>query len=344
MATAVEAAASRTPIGSDLKAGIDAISINQTVTFTLYVQVILPFDGYVFWVKADQLSSSALQNTSLLNAFQLNQVSSVATAAPTLTAMGSLHYESDQRQDEDATYVVNRVTFTSEVPIQDFNAVGPKLMYIGTFDGVRFAFNNRASFYRQTSVWHYSGNAIYSTMDSQIIDNPSLLNTNRLISTNSLPAWLALNNYAPAWHVDLPFPRIPLYPSFLSPSNWVPPYITVHVEPSSTRSLQMVPFLNSTLSHYQLTSDTVTLTLWGCDNDLATTIYDAILQYTLDTGAFGIMGMPVIRDDRPIQTELQIIGQKKRIVFEVSYNQASVRAIVRQLILSAFVTYIPTTD
>ena len=44
-----------TPIGADLQTGVEAISIQQTVTFTKYVRLVLPLDGYVFWVAAPLL-------------------------------------------------------------------------------------------------------------------------------------------------------------------------------------------------------------------------------------------------------------------------------------------------
>ena len=47
-----------------LKTGLDVIDLSQTVTFTLYTKVVLPIDGFVFWVKTQLLSESAIVNAS----------------------------------------------------------------------------------------------------------------------------------------------------------------------------------------------------------------------------------------------------------------------------------------
>ena len=45
----------RTALGAALKAGVDTISLSQQLTFTLYKRLVLPLDGYLFWVKASIL-------------------------------------------------------------------------------------------------------------------------------------------------------------------------------------------------------------------------------------------------------------------------------------------------
>ena len=40
----------------DLAAGVDMLSIQQEITFTRYIRLVLPLDGYVFWVKADMVA------------------------------------------------------------------------------------------------------------------------------------------------------------------------------------------------------------------------------------------------------------------------------------------------
>lgn len=341
MATAEEALEARTPIGADLAEGVKALSLDQKITFTKYVRLVLPLDGYVFWVRGDSVSRGALLNASRLNQATLNEGANVTADARTLVAMGSLHYATDQRQDQEATYAVNRVVFTSLQEVQDFNQIGPNLLFIAEFDGIRFAFSSRGSFYKQTQLYHYVGQAIFATMESQIIDDPRELNTRALIVSNSLPAWLALNQFDPTWPVPLPLPAIQLFPSFLSPSNTPPPYGTIHIDPNETQSLSMAPAFGSRLSQQQPTRDLVTVTLWGANNDVALTFASAVMQYMLDTEVMGLMDTPTPRDDHITQNELNVLAQKKRIIFEVSYLQGQMRDIARQLILTCVPEYIP---
>src|SRR5208282_4567610 len=129
----VEAGFAKTPLGADLAAGVDSISYNQTVTFTLYKRLVLPLDGYVFFVKADLIGSqSAIFNRGTIGAFRPNQQPTF-TPAQTFVAKGSLHFSTEVRQTEDSTYVANRVVFTAKEEIADLNEIAPETMWIANF-------------------------------------------------------------------------------------------------------------------------------------------------------------------------------------------------------------------
>ena len=351
MPSVTEVAASQgTPLNSALKAGIDNISIQQTVTFTAYTRLVLPLDGFVFWVKNSLLTPSAALNCLPFNQplGAVNAPKVTATPAPVITARGSLHFASKKIQDEEEVYSVNRVTFTSEDPIhQDFNGVGGNLIYIGTFSNpnppyetIQFAFSNRNNFYKQANIFHYVGDAIYPFMQSQVISSTSALPTTQVIS-NSLPFWLALNNYTPSLPAYGFGNYIPLYPSSLGPTNGTPPFGTVHIDPKGTTAMASVPYIGRLSSHYQLAVDEVRILLYGADNAHAMNFVDCVLQRSHDYQEFGIMNCPIIRDEKETQSELGIIAQKKSISFTVNYHQASVRDIVRQIICRAIVAYDP---
>lgn len=344
MSTADAAATANGPLAAGLKASNAVLSKNQAVTFTLYKRVVLPLDGFVFWVRAETLSESALFNSMSMNRSYLNRPPLVSGAAKYITVSGSLHNATDQRQEEDATYAVNRMIFTSDRRVNDFDEIGPDELYIANFRGIRFAFSARGSYYVQADLHHYVGDAIYSWMASQVVDDPRTLNTKQLVVSNSLPAWLALNQYAPAYPVPLPQPMFQLYPSFLSPNNLPPIYGTVHIAPEGTSAIGAAPVLSRNLSHSQLARDQVSITLYGVGNDLAQTFLDSVIQYTLDTAAFGISNMPIMMDDKRVQSELGTLAMKKTIRFDVNYYQTSMRRVARQLIESAFVTVYPQAD
>lgn len=339
-------------IGSVLKAGIDMLAEDQDIVFVPYVRLVLPLDGYVFWVKASELSASSAFNSLLIGGGGFNKTQSVDSVPANFIARGSLHYASDSLQTEEANYSRNRVIFTSEVPIQDMNAVNSNLLYIATFDGpnqqsanqpagttaIRFAFSSRGSYFEQADTWHYVGFAIFPFMATQIIDDPRTFASQQLIVSDSLPAWLRFASYLPPW-APVNRPLVQFYPSFVVPDNIAPPYVAVHIEPNGTNSMQAMPFLDVNTNQYQLASDRVTLTLYGCNNDVAQSLLYCIMQYTLDQpDTFGIMNMPVVQDEKEGQNELNILAQKKRIRFDVSYNQSDVRNIARQLITSSIPT------
>jgi hypothetical protein len=162
MPTAAEASFAPSPLSSDLRAGIESLSAQQTVTFTQYRKVVLPLDGYVYWVKADILNPSMVVNAPgpYNKPAPPNDWPSTETPAKTIIAKGSLHFASQKIQDETETYGINKITFTSEEPLhQDFSQISSNLIYIGTlggaYSGVRFAFSNRENFYKQADIRHY---------------------------------------------------------------------------------------------------------------------------------------------------------------------------------------------
>lgn len=330
----------KTPMGSDLAEGIKTLALDQKIRFRLYGRVILPVDGFVFWVAAPLLPQAPFQQSGLVTASELSEDDMEPCS---FEAMGSLHYVVDTRQEEAETYSANRVVFTSLEEVESLNEVAPGTVWIGEFAGLRFAFSSLAMRYQQAGLWHYSGFAVYADMGPQIIDDARQFSSAQIVS-NSLPAWLAIADYQPAWSFWGPLPT--LFPSFLAPQNEAPPFATVHVVPEGTQALASAPTIDPrTSSHTQLCSDRVRVTFWGARNDQALDFIDAVNQYSLDTAAIGIMNVPVIRDEKRTQTELNIIAQKKVADFEVSYLQHRMREIAQKRILQAapslFVNHVP---
>jgi hypothetical protein len=338
MSTIDEAITAKTPLGSDLAAGVESLSLDQEITFTLYRRLILPLDGYAFWVKADMISASAMFNQTTFNRTGFNVMPTVALEAPTFTAKGSLHFATDTRQEESETYSASRVTFTAEEEVQNLGSIAPNTLWIGSFGEIRFAFSSRGSFYKQADLFHYLGFAIYADMETQIIDSPIGFRRRQVVS-NSLPGWLAINNYQPPYGFGNP--GIVLYPSFLVPDNIHPPFAAVHIDPNSTTAMSAVPLIGPDSSHSQLCADRVRLTIWGLNNDSGTDLMDCIFQYARDADVFGITNMPVLRDEKRTQSELLTLAMKKSADFEVSYQQGRQRDIAQQYITSVIPSFIP---
>jgi len=324
MASAVEAATAKPQLGSGLAQGVETLSNNEQVTFTLYVKLVLPLDGYVFWVNASLLTDSALFNASQYNKLLYNNYPE-GVPARQLVASGSFHFSSDVQMLEDRQTVFNHTTFTSLVEIADFNLINPQFQYIATYQGMRFAFNTRANFYKQADLYHYRGDALYSVMTTQIIDSMTGFDTTSVIVSNSLPIWLALNQF------------FPMYPSYLVDQNIVPPYAAVDINPSLTTALQDFPLLDPNSNPFQLIKDTVKITMYGIRNHEALNFVQYILDYSRNTDNIGLMNMPVMQDEKMTQSELGIMAQKKTITFEVSYYQTTVNDIARKLIEHAFI-------
>ena len=339
MSTLDESISSASPLNADLKVGVESISRNEVVTFTKYVRLVLPLDGFIFWVRADKLSASALLNASALNAFALNQPLVITTPAPFLQARGSLHYATETRQDESEIFTVNRVVFTAEDEVQDLNQVGPNVIFIATIDDIKFAFSSRGMFYQAAKLFHYGGAAVYSDMESQLIDAVHGFDSKNVVVSNSLPFWLSLTGLKPGWPFHFTMPSVTFYPSFLVPKNLSPPFASVHVPPDGTRAIAAAPSFGPTMTHTQLAVDHVRVTLYGLRNDHALDYVDFVTQYALDSGLVGIMNQPIIRDEKRTQVELMALAMKKTVDFDVNYYQTRINSLARQLILSAIPTF-----
>lgn len=313
-------------LAASLREGIAVISQNAEITFVPYVKFILPLDGYVFWINATLLSPIGLMGLSPLNVGPINQFygNLPSTALQSFTVPGSLHISTINQQDEDESFSVNRVVFTTQTPINDLNEISPSVMYIAQHADFKYAFSQRSGWYWQADTYHYSGDAVYPVLESQIIDNITDFDGCSLIASNSIPIWLALNKF------------MPVYPSYLVSDNIRPPYAAVHIPEDATEPLQAMPLIDGCSNHYQLVSDKVRITIYGTRNFDALAFQDYVIQQSLyNPQLFGIMDTPIIKDVKRTQTEISAIAQKKSFVVKINYYQTAVRNLARQLILTA---------
>ena len=92
MASVEETIGAKTQLGSGLADGLNTISANETVTFSLYVKLILPLDGYVYWVIASLLTDTAIYNAAQYNFSEFNNQGGPALPPKQLVVKGSFHF------------------------------------------------------------------------------------------------------------------------------------------------------------------------------------------------------------------------------------------------------------
>jgi hypothetical protein len=301
-------------IGAVLQEGYETLSADQTIPFTQYIRYVLPLDGYVFWLRTQQTMIS-----------------------------GSLHVAVDKRQSEDETFSVNQVVFTTSNKVDVFNEIGPNTILVAECAGLRFTFARRGHFFEQAGLYHYSGEAVYPALESQLIDVGSQYPSTALIVSNSLPWWLSLKYYNPPWLVA-GNPSITLYPAFLVPDNLRPPYGAVHILEDRTVPMAGLPVIGQMGQHWHLACDEVNVTLYGLTNVQAAAFLDLVNQYSADQDVVGMMSISVIRDAHRKQTELSVLAMKKTFRFEVNYLQQAMPDVALKLITSAPVTIFPQTE
>jgi hypothetical protein len=312
-----------------LRAGLDNVSQWQEITFTKYIRLVMPLDGYIFWVRADQISQSALLNAMTYNSVPFNAPGKLITPAAQITVRAYLHYSTDTIQTDTETYDLNKVILSCQSDVDPFNELGSNVMYLGEFGNLKFGFNSRLNLNISANIYHYQGDAIYPQMMSQIIDDTTQLDTADLVVSSSIPIWLGLQT------------TFPLYPAMLSENNSLPPFGTIKC--SDPVAVAGSPtFDGSTGSQWQLVRETVSITTYGVKNNQ---ILDWVshVMWNVRNGMIpmGVTNSPIPIDKQIPQREINAIAICKRVTFDVNYYQSRIRDQAWKLIKSAIPTYIP---
>lgn len=309
----------KTNLADALAQGVETLAVRQHITFTKYIKVVLPVDGFVFWIRYNLVNAAQMMDRWTIGP----QPTDPGTG--TMCIKGSLHYATQRRQEADANQSINSVIFTSEELVQPLNNINPTVLWVGEFEGIRFAFGHRNSYYSQAHLHHYLGDAIYPTFETQIIDDIAQLSQRQIVS-NSLPFWLTLNRYGI------------VFPAFLGAPNFRPPFLTAHVLPGTTRALSAQEVWHADGSMSQLTAEKVKISLYGFDNDAAFSYKNYVEEYSINADLIGVMNMATITDEVLTQPEMAVIAMKKSITWEISYHQHRARGVARRFITSAIPT------
>lgn len=305
-----------------LDAGLNALSGKQEVQFRRYDKFALASDGFVFWVATPEVQ----------------------------TITGALHYSTDRIQDEDQTIATNFVLLNSQSEITSFNEIAPTSMWLGSWPiggggTLTIAFARHTQLFREANIWHYTGFAVFPSMQAQILDDPSRLPAGPVVS-NSTPIWLSFTQFMGQ--------TVPVYPSFLVPDNVVPPYVVAHVDPERTIALQSAMLIGSwpgtvqpntgtdplhNLAGSQLMRDFVRLTLKGFDNAMAQQYLFGLVQASIDeTLPFGFANVPAVCDAKRTQVEIAALMPVKQIEIEANYYQGAANVVAYRLLLEAAVS------
>lgn len=287
----------------------------EQITFNRYIRLVLPVDGFIFWVKQSLINPLSPS----LNGIALNELPDLTTIDDTIVIDGLFHYSTQNQQDNSQIYAKNSVLFTSSKKLDDFNELGESELLIGSIDGIQFAFNNSGNYYQKAGVWCYQGEAINPVMRSQIIDDVGQFSAQK-ICNDSLPLFMSRSLYAP------------IFPAFRGLQNLRPPYLSVDV--LETKPYQQLAS-EETSERRQFCLDTVKVTCYGLNNNQ---VLDYI-RYMVNEGVknidFGINNAPVAKKIDIPQSELNVTANAKEITFEVNYYQTRATEIAQKLIESA---------
>lgn len=279
--------------------GIEYLSNAAEYTFTRFDKFVSPIDGLVYWI--------------------------LSPGVPALTVKGSFHITADQQQNVADSKTFSQVWLSTQQEIPQFRNDGGDSLYCGVVGGRRYAFNSQGKYYTQANVFHYSGDILYPTMETQFVNSPADVT---LTVTNSLPVWLAN-----------PLPGVPIFPAYLVPKDQPPPYITAFIPPEKTETLALGVRRSALDNPDLLARDEVVLNLVGLSN-AQTFQYLKVLQDYLRGNVDGVgMAEPFnVHDDHETQTAFSLLAKRKRVILSANYYQKSVVNVARGLILTAYIS------
>jgi len=272
--------------------GYQKLSGQQKITFTRYIKQILPVDGFVFWVRAELLDPDFAPYSQI-------------------TMQGTLHQSVNQTQEATKTNAVTSIILTVNKPIEELKEVDSQDLWLGEYNGSKFSFNVQNAFYDNANQYHYAGDAVYIENYPAIIDDLADLDLTNAVISDSTIFWLLL---------DLPFT---VYPSFLVPTNIKPPYAVVEID--QQKPLNARPTYDDNLTSTSHIAERATITLYGVRHNAAIDFIQSVeLSHFID-GYFGIMNIPIVKDEKIPQSEINTVTQKKTIEFIINYEQKRLR-------------------
>lgn len=330
MTSITEASANiNSQISSVLGAGVNQLSMDDTVTFTLYRKFTMPFDGFIFWIKSDILSNSSMPNCSPPNSFYINQPQNIKTQAPSITVKGSFHYSIDRSQDIDETVDKNHITFTSLIDIDDFDIKKDSSLWIGEYNDLRFSFSKRLNLYSSANIYHYIGDAIYPALESQIVDDVRFFDSYNVVVSNSLPIWLSI------------ITNWPIYAANRIPENIIPPYIAVNINEETQEALQELPYIDYKGSQWQLVRERVEFIIYGMRNFNVLDFQQYLQLMAIGINPlFGITNSPIPKEKIRTQPEISATAMKKTLEVWVNYYQQTARDLALKTIKKAWISEI----
>jgi len=294
-----------TEIENTLFEGYQQLSGQQKITFTKYVQRVLPVDGWVFWVKASLIDGEAAPFTKVYS--------------------GTLHQSVNQTQEATKTNAVTNIILTANKPIDELKEVSATVMWLGEYDGSKFSFNVQNAFYDNARQYHYAGDAVYVENTPNIIDDIDDLDLENGIVTNCIPVFITLNE------------QVQIYPAFLAPTNLKPPYATIEVK--DTRGIAAGQSYNPFEDSGMLQWDKVELTIYGLRKKQLSDFLKYLENQQLVTEAFGMYWLPSVQNENVPQSEINVLTNKKVLNFDVNYTFDAVRSQAEAFIRSITVDF-----
>lgn len=274
-----------------LQDGLDTVRQGQTISFITYERVILPYDGFVYWVKTG--------NEQTLVASMVHDEN-------------ELHHE-DQNFRNDSGLII-----TTTEPLLDFSQDGLDTMSVFEYNNNLYVLRKTGYNSEQSGLFHNIARVIEPALRSILLDSKDDFLKKKAQFTNSIGLFVLLScGYFEFVSIDYP-----IYPEWLVPLNKKPPYITVGVtETEALNNGFNTVNVDNSLFLVKPAKDYVDINLYGLDNNEALNFLVKLERWSLFYKKIGFLNMPRIKDEQLAQNEIGSLAQKKIIELEIFYYQ-----------------------
>lgn len=303
--------AAGTPLATSQADSVGDVSDDQRLTFKQYRRVVLPADGFIFWVSCN--------------------IEREIT--------GSAHIQTNNTQDEWQAANHGKIILTTPEELPPFRAQENELdtVWVGVWEGMPFAIGSQSARYVQAGLCRYVGDTITPAFAAQFLDTEDDLKGLSPYASTSLPLFLRMPQYpnpALAW---CPWPSgTSIFPSFSVPDNQKPPYITVHIEASATKPLSMGTLSAQSGTTGTIVKEHVRLRLLGLNNARASNLLNYITHWALiHADEIGVLNTPIVVDEKNPLPNINALAPLKTIELDIMYSQSSARDAALQTITHA---------
>lgn len=281
------------PYAGVLRNGIDFLKENNKFIFITYSKAILPYDGFIFWIKRKE-------ETVIVKSIE--------------------HTAEEMLQEGDTFRSESTLILTSEEPLFDFSQNDLETIKVIVCNNNRYVIRKSGENTGESGIFHYMARIIEKPLESILLDSEDDFRSRKIQLSSSIPLFILLASGV----FDLVPVHYDLYPAWLVPFNKKPPYITVEIIKTTALASG-----SQTVIHHEkeyllkLVQEEVKFVLYGFDNDAAFIFLKQLEKWSTIYNYIGFMNMPCIEDEVHNQVELGSVAQKKSIELVISYYQSA---------------------
>ncbi|MDI2113068.1 hypothetical protein [Commensalibacter nepenthis] len=276
-----------------LQDGLNTIRQGQVIIITYYQKAILPYDGFVYWVKSRKKDS---------------------------VEASMIHYSDELRHEDQSYYDDASLIITTTEPLFDFSQEDIETLPVFNYAGKQYVIKKTGNNTDNAGLYHNFAKVIEPRLKSIFLNTKKDFLEKTVQFSNSISRFILLAN----GYFDLV--KIPyiIYPEWLVPLNKTPPYITIGITETEALSVgHKQVYINEQPTFVNPAKDYIELNLYGLDNHEAINFLATLEKWSLIYQQMGFLNIPRIKDLPSSQNEIGSLSQKKIIEIEVFYYQSA---------------------